>query len=228
MRVILRLLGLSAVAMAAVAPATSLAAQGRGKGHQEARAQDPRSRGKDAGRGEAKGKDVRGDSRVQVAALPEVRFGGNGQRAQPAQQGRGRPQSPPVVVQRRGDDPRGRGDDRWRDNRGRDDRGRDNARWRPDDRWRGDHVRVIREYYAVPRHYYVPRFAYARLPYGWSSRVYLYGFFPYEYDYYVEPLPEGLAYVLPPLYPGYDRFIFGGRIVVMDHFTRSIVFMVSL
>ena len=77
-------------------------------------------------------------------------------------------------------------------------------------------------------HYYVPRYAYSRLPYGWSSRIRLYGFFPYEYDAFMEPVPYELEYVLPPLYEGYDRFIFGGRMIVIDHFTRTIVFIVGL
>lgn len=236
MRVPLKLLGLSAVAISVVAPTASIAAQGRGKGHQEERAQSPRARGQDGGRVAVRGRVDRGTAYVQGA---QVRV-----REQPPSRPVERPRAverprivePPRVVERRADDSRwrdngrGRPDDRWRDNgRGRPDGRRyDNGRWRPDDHWRGENVRVIRQYYAVPRHLFVPRFAYARLPYGWSSRVYLYGFFPYEYDYYVEPVPPELEYLLPPLYSGYDRFIFGGRILVVDHFSRNIVFMISL
>ena len=162
---------------------------------------------------------------------------------------------PPMPVQERPRvQGRGVGDDRWRtearptvtvrglgnergrtENRGRgDDRPRvfnrweGGERWRGESRWREDHARIAFEFFASPRYYYAPRYAYASLPPGWEDVIYADGFFPEYYDQWMEPVPLELEYRLPPVYRGYQRFLFGGRLIVIDRLTRSIVMVVRI
>ncbi|HEV8409503.1 MAG TPA: hypothetical protein VGQ30_03275 [Gemmatimonadaceae bacterium] len=66
------------------------------------------------------------------------------------------------------------------------------------------------------------------LPYGWESRLYVRGYFPVAYSTYCEPVPPDYDYMLPDMLPNYDSCLFGDRIVVMDRFSRGIVFTAIL
>ena len=66
------------------------------------------------------------------------------------------------------------------------------------------------------------------LPFGWESRLYVRGFFPASYMSYCEAVPVDYDYMLPPMLPNYDSCLFGDRIVVMDRFSRGIVFTTIL
>ena len=66
------------------------------------------------------------------------------------------------------------------------------------------------------------------LPFGWESRIVVGGFFPVSYMSYCEPVPVDYDYMLPEMQPSYDSCLFGDRIVVMDRFSRGIVFGAEL
>ena len=75
MRAFLRLLGVSAVAVTVMARCAPLAAQGRGKDHQEDRAQAAKGRGRDDARASERVRNDRGAVRVQGGARTDVRAG---------------------------------------------------------------------------------------------------------------------------------------------------------
>jgi hypothetical protein len=66
------------------------------------------------------------------------------------------------------------------------------------------------------------------LPLGWESRIVVRGFFPLSYASYCEVVPAEYDYMLPPMQPNYDSCLFGDRIVVVDRFSRGIVFAATL
>jgi hypothetical protein len=66
------------------------------------------------------------------------------------------------------------------------------------------------------------------LPFGWESRLYVRGYFPAAYSSYCEAVPADYEYMLPQMLPNYDSCLFGDRIVVMDRFSRGIVFTTVL
>jgi hypothetical protein len=72
------------------------------------------------------------------------------------------------------------------------------------------------------------RFGLAGLPFGWEHRVVFHGFFPLEYASYCEPVPVEYDYMLPPEQPYYDPCLFGDRVIVVDRFSRSIVFVATI
>jgi hypothetical protein len=106
--------------------------------------------------------------------------------------------------------------------------GRRIERWPGETRWREDHSRIVLGFFSSPRYRYVPRYAFATLPFGWDQALYEDGYFPPEYDAWCDTVPVQLEYQLPPLYRGYRRFIFGDRLIVMDQFTRRIVLVVRI
>jgi hypothetical protein len=220
MRVFVRL-GTAAVAMfALVAP---LAAQGRG--HEQGRNEGSRSRsegrfrsddhqrGGDRGGMEARSRGM-GRERTDVRVRSDARVGRMDVRAGLRTD---------VRANVRNDV---RADVRV------DERGRFGApsaafRGRIDDRWRDGNALGMRRYLSSGRNFGVFAGYRARLPFGWDRRVYLNGFFPVDYDIYLRPVPPDLDYLLPPLYDGYARFVFGDRLVVMDRFSRRVVVMVG-
>ncbi len=66
------------------------------------------------------------------------------------------------------------------------------------------------------------------LPFGWESRLYVRGYFPASYASYCEAVPPDYEYMLPDMLPDYDSCLFGDRIVVIDRFSRGIVFTTVL
>ena len=54
------------------------------------------------------------------------------------------------------------------------------------------------------------------------------GYFPAAYASYCEAVPVDYDYMLPEMLPNYDSCLFGDRIVVMDRFSRGIVFTTVL
>ena len=94
--------------------------------------------------------------------------------------------------------------------------------------WRDNSSRILIQWFSQPRHYYNPRYAFSRLPYGWEDVIYEDMYFPAEYDAWTDEVPLELEYQLPPLYRGHRRFIFGDRLIVIDRFTRNIVLVVRL
>jgi hypothetical protein len=62
------------------------------------------------------------------------------------------------------------------------------------------------------------------LPFGWESRMVVRGFFPVSYMSYCEPVPVDYEYMLPEMLPNYDSCLFGDRVIVMDRYSRGIVF----
>src|ERR1035437_5749401 len=66
------------------------------------------------------------------------------------------------------------------------------------------------------------------LPFGWESRIMLNGYFPMSYGGYCDAVPVDYEYLLPPMLPSYDPCFFGDRVVVLDRFSRSIVFVAAL
>ena len=62
------------------------------------------------------------------------------------------------------------------------------------------------------------------LPFGWENRIFVRGFFPVSYMSYCEPVPVDYEYMLPQMQPNYDSCLFGDRVVVMDRYSRGIVF----
>jgi hypothetical protein len=186
----------------------------------EARAQAtaPRGYGQDqAQRGYGQGQ-ARADDRARVGEGRQI-------------QERARVQQAPTVVSRwRPGDDRARGGNDWR---GRDNRPqvfeRDRVEhWRGESRWRQDNTRIVLSFFAQPRYRYVPRYAYAALPFGWEQVIYDDGYFPYEYDQWMDEVPADLAYQLPPVYGGYRRFIFGDRLIVIDRLTRHVVLVIRI
>ena len=83
-------------------------------------------------------------------------------------------------------------------------------------------------YFAVPRRFPPGYARRAWLPFGWERRIVLYGVFPWAYDPYCDEVPYDLEYLLPPLYRGHHRFIFGDRLIVIDRITRHIVLVIRL
>jgi hypothetical protein len=65
-------------------------------------------------------------------------------------------------------------------------------------------------------------------PFGWEGRVVSGGFFPIAYAGYCDAVPVEYDYLLPPMAPSYDPCLFGDRVIVFDHFSRSIVFVATL
>jgi hypothetical protein len=186
----------------------------------EARAQAtaPRGYGQDqAQRGYGQGQ-ARVDDRARVGEGRQI-------------QERARVQQAPTVVSRwRPGDDRARGGNDWR---GRDNRPqvfeRDRVEhWRGESRWRQDNTRIVLSFFSQPRYRYVPRYAYAALPFGWEEVIYDDGYFPYEYDQWMDEVPADLAYQLPPVYGGYRRFIFGDRLIVIDRLTRHVVLVIRI
>jgi hypothetical protein len=91
--------------------------------------------------------------------------------------------------------------------------------------------------YGRPAYYGGSRYGYAgynrwggrlALPFGWESRIYVRGFFPTSYASYCEVVPPDYEYMLPEMLPNYDSCLFGDRIVVVDRFSRGIVFTAML
>jgi hypothetical protein len=91
--------------------------------------------------------------------------------------------------------------------------------------------------YGRPAYYGGARYGYAgynrwggrlALPFGWESRIYVRGFFPLSYASYCEVVPPDYEYMLPEMLPNYDSCLFGDRIVVIDRFSRGIVFTAML
>jgi hypothetical protein len=91
--------------------------------------------------------------------------------------------------------------------------------------------------YGRPAYYGGARYGYAgynrfggrlMLPFGWESRIVVRGFFPLSYASYCEPVPVDYEYMLPEMLPNYDSCLFGDRIVVLDRFSRGIVFTAML
>jgi hypothetical protein len=203
----LRLTTLAIAAVAFVAAAGALGAQQRSSVHTSARAQAPRGHTESRVR-----QDVRPRSYAQ--ARPEVR--GRNDFAARA-------------------DARGRADFSARaDVRGRDDfRGRD-SRVVPV----ASHSRPLITRSAYGRPAFVGGIRYGAgfnrfggrlaLPFGWESRIVVRGFFPVSYMSYCEPVPVDYDYMLPEMLPSYDSCLFGDRIVVMDRFSRGIVFAAEL
>jgi hypothetical protein len=66
------------------------------------------------------------------------------------------------------------------------------------------------------------------LPFGWENRVFVNGFFPASYASYCEAVPVDYDYMLPEMQPNYDSCLFGDRVIVMDRFSRGIVFAAEL
>jgi hypothetical protein len=66
------------------------------------------------------------------------------------------------------------------------------------------------------------------LPFGWENRIFVNGYFPAAYSTYCEAVPADYDYMLPDMQPNYDSCLFGDRIVVMDRFSRGIVFTAVL
>src|ERR1035437_10239768 len=66
------------------------------------------------------------------------------------------------------------------------------------------------------------------LPFGWESRIMLNGYFPVSYGGYFAAGPVDFEYLLSPTLPSYDPCFFGDRVVVLDRFSRSIVFVAAL
>ncbi len=99
-------------------------------------------------------------------------------------------------------------------------------RGRIDDRWRDANALAVHRYFSSSRNFNAFYRYRAALPFGWDRRVYLNAFFPVDYDVYLRPVPADLDYLLPPIYDGYARFVFGDRLVVMDRLSRRVVVMV--
>ncbi len=213
MKTTLRLTALAITAVAFVAATGVLGAQQRSSGHAAARAQAPRANTQSRVR-----QDVRPRSYAQ--ARPEVR-GRNDFAARADVRGRA--------------DVGARADIRGRDDfRGREDfRGRD-ARVVPV----ATHGRPLITRGAYGRPAFVGGIRYGAgfnrfggrlaLPFGWESRIVVRGFFPVSYMSYCEPVPVDYDYMLPEMQPSYDSCLFGDRIVVMDRFSRGIVFAAEL
>jgi hypothetical protein len=96
---------------------------------------------------------------------------------------------------------------------------------------------LITRAYAGPRAVYggspayrgVGRFSVrAGLPFGWERRVVFHGYFPADYASYCEAVPLEYDYLLPPMGPYDDPCLFGDRVIVVDRFSRSIVFIATL
>ena len=184
----------------------------------DARAQQaaPRGYGQDQARGNPRAGEGRQiEQRAQVQQAPQVvsRWRPGDDRARGVNGGNG-----------------GNGGNGWR---GTDNRPqvfeRDRVEhWRGESRWRQDNTRIVLSFFAQPRYRYVPRYAYATLPYGWEQAIYDDGYFPYEYDQWADEVPVDLAYQLPPLYGGYRRFIFGDRLIVIDRLTRHVVLVIRI
>jgi hypothetical protein len=66
------------------------------------------------------------------------------------------------------------------------------------------------------------------LPFGWERSVVFHGYFPVGYASYCEPVPVEYDDMLPPPNPDYDPCLFGDRVIVVDRFSRSIVFVATL
>jgi hypothetical protein len=66
------------------------------------------------------------------------------------------------------------------------------------------------------------------LPFGWESRIVVRGYFPFAYSSYCEAVPAEYEYMLPEMMPDYDSCLFGDRVVVIDRFSRGIVFSAML
>lgn len=233
MRVSVRFGTMAALALAFAAPLAPLGAQGRNRPRQDPRAAQPRPQGDGRARGGDRGTARPGEfgqrdnrAQIQAWARPEVRVSGADRaRAEERSRDAGRAQRDDRArgENRWGGDDRSRGGDRWRG----DDRWRGNDGWRGDARWRDSHVRIVREYFAVPwRVRPVPYRGW--LPFGWERRIVLYDYFPLEYDPYCEPVPYELDYVLPPLYRGHRRFLFGDRLVIIDRITRNVLLVIRL
>jgi hypothetical protein len=217
---------LTTLAIAAVAVAGVLGAQQRNENRSAPRAQAPRAQASQhtqapRGRVENRGRQ---DSRPQqyASSRADVR-GGNGYAARP--------------------DPRGgnrfdtRNDPRAHSLAA----GSNEFRGRPPV---ADHGRplitrggIAGRVYGRPAFYGGARYGYAgynrfggrlALPFGWESRIVVRGFFPVSYASYCEPVPPDYEYMLPEMLPNYDSCLFGDRIVVLDRFSRGIVFTAML
>jgi hypothetical protein len=121
-------------------------------------------------------------------------------------------------------DDRGRADDRRRG----DERDAMDLRGRAGNRWREEQEGVVRSYFAGSRRVAASRRAMVRFPHAWDNRLYVMGYFPTAYDFYREPLPRELERALDLPGRGYDRFIFGGQLIVIDRFTRTIVLAIRI
>jgi hypothetical protein len=202
---------LTTLAITAVAVAGVLGAQQRNEGRSAPRAQAPQH---------AQAPRARTDNRGRQDARPQ-------QYAQARADVRGGNRFAPR------NDPRGRAVA----DRGNEFRGREGFRPPVADHGRPLITRGGARAYGRPAFYGGARYGYAgfnrwggrlALPFGWESRIYVRGFFPASYASYCEAVPVDYEYMLPEMLPNYDSCLFGDRIVVLDRFSRGIVFTTML
>ncbi len=216
-RLYMKLTRLTTLAFAAAAIAGTLGAQQRGNGHSASRAQAPHAQ---AARTQAP------RSYAENRARPDARA---------SQYARSRPDV------RARNDLGARGVPARNEVRARDDfNGRSDLRARADYRVPvADHGRPL-----ITRAGFVGRAGFNGgvrfgagfnrwggrlvLPIGWQSRIFVNGYFPAAYASYCEAVPADYDYMLPEMLPNYDSCLFGDRIVVMDRFSRGIVFSAVL
>lgn len=217
---------LTTIAITAAAVAGVLGAQQRNEGRSASRAAAPRAQAPQHAQAPRGRTEIRGQQNVRpqqyASSRADVR-GGNGYAARPDPRAGNRY------------DPRDRGvADRSNEFRGREG-------YRPPV---ADHGRPLITRGGVagrvngrPAYYGGARYGYAgynrwggrlALPFGWESRIVVRGFFPLSYASYCEPVPVDYEYMLPEMLPNYDSCLFGDRIVVLDRFSRGIVFTAML